>query len=116
MLRFSFLLGILPVVIGGCNSASRQSTESVTFYRDVAPILFSRCASCHRSGEAAPFSLLIYDDTKSRSGQIVEVTRSRFMPPWLPVPGHEEFVNKRRLSDAEIDVLARWHEATNPTV
>ena len=53
----------------------------VTFNRDVAPIMFRSCATCHRPGEAAPFSLLSYSDAKKHARQIVEVTRSRAMPP-----------------------------------
>jgi hypothetical protein len=37
-----------------------------TFCADVAPIVFSRCAQCHRPGEVAPFSLLSYAEVKKR--------------------------------------------------
>jgi len=29
-----------------------------TFNKDIAPILYQQCATCHRPGEVAPFSLL----------------------------------------------------------
>ena len=74
----------------------------VTFARDVAPIVFARCASCHHPGEAAPFSLLTYDDVRRRARQIVDVTQKRFMPPWLPTEGHGDFVGARRLGDQEL--------------
>jgi hypothetical protein len=35
-----------------------KSKASVTFNKDVAPILFKSCVECHRPGEAAPMSLL----------------------------------------------------------
>lgn len=88
--------------------------ESVTFSRDVAPILLARCAACHRPGEAAPFSLLTYDDARRRAAQIAEVTRSRFMPPWLPKPSMGPFAEERLLTPREIDTLARWAEAAAP--
>lgn len=44
--------------------------QNVTFNRDIAPILFKQCAPCHRPGEAAPFSLLTYEDAKKRAEQI----------------------------------------------
>jgi cytochrome c553 len=31
-----------------------------TFSRDVAPIMFANCASCHRPGEVAPMPLLSF--------------------------------------------------------
>jgi tetratricopeptide (TPR) repeat protein len=52
--------------------------------------------------------LLTYGDARSRAKQIAEVTRTRFMPPWLPEPGHEAFANERRLNDSEVEILARW--------
>src|ERR1700761_8032171 len=36
--------------------------DAVTFTRDIAPIIFDHCASCHHTGQAAPFSLLTYSD------------------------------------------------------
>ncbi|HZW78883.1 MAG TPA: hypothetical protein VFF50_00310, partial [Candidatus Deferrimicrobiaceae bacterium] len=70
---------------------ARASATQVTFNRDVAPIIFSSCASCHRPGEAAPFSLLTYEDVKKHARQIAEVTRTRNMPPWLPEPQELKF-------------------------
>src|SRR5437016_6266802 len=52
---------------------------TLTFNKDVAPIVFERCARCHRPGQAAPFSLLSYSDVKKRAKQIVEVTARRYM-------------------------------------
>ena len=91
----------------GCQQKPAPSAEllgaatSVTFSRDVAPIVFQKCSSCHHSGEAAPFSLLTYDDVRRRARQIVDVTQRRFMPPWLPTEGQGGFVGERRLTDHE---------------
>src|SRR5438045_1804231 len=49
--------------------------QPVTFARDVAPIIFARCAACHRPGEAAPFYLLTYADVRRHARQIAEVTQ-----------------------------------------
>src|SRR4051794_928390 len=88
--------------------------RAVTFTHDVAPILFSNCSSCHRPGDAAPFSLLTYDDARRRASQIVEVTKRRFMPPWQPAEGHGDFVGVRRLSDQQLETLAKWAHAGAP--
>ena len=72
--------------------------------------LFRACAPCHRPGEAAPFSVLSYQDVRPRVRTIVSATASRFMPPWLPEPGYGEFAGERRLTDAQIDTIRRWHE------
>lgn len=83
-----------------------KSTE-VTFYRDVLPILQRRCQECHRPGEVGPFSLLTYRHAVTWGEDIKEYTRTRKMPPWLPTDG-VPFRNERKLTQAEIDILARW--------
>src|ERR1043166_283070 len=82
--------------------------ENVTFTEHVAPILFNNCARCHRPGEVAPFSLLNYQDAKKHARQIVDVTQSRFMPPWHAGHGYVEFSNERRITDEQIALLSAW--------
>lgn len=82
------------------------------FNHDIAPIVFKHCAPCHRPGEAAPFSLLTYEDVKKRAKQIADVTRRRYMPPWLPEPG--SFTDEQRLSNEEIDAISSWARAGAP--
>jgi Tfp pilus assembly protein PilF len=88
--------------------------RAITFNKDVAPILFANCASCHRPGEVAPFSLLTYADAVKRAKRIGEMTRGRHMPPWLPERGAFPIAGERRLSDEQIDVIARWIQAGTP--
>jgi tetratricopeptide (TPR) repeat protein len=80
----------------------------------VAPILYEHCASCHHEGGAGPFPLLTYTDARRRARQIARVTASRYMPPWLPAPGHVRFVGERRLSDHDIATLEAWATAGAP--
>jgi Flp pilus assembly protein TadD len=96
--------------------ASQNSRRiPVTFTKDVAPIVFQHCASCHRPGETAPFSLLTYDDVRRHARQIVDVTRSRAMPPWKPAAGFGgPYVGERRLTAEEVDTLAVWVEQGTP--
>ena len=82
--------------------------QPVTFYKNIAPIVYKECVACHRPGESGPFSLLTYDDAKKRASQLATVTAKRFMPPWLPAPGHAEFTEERRLTDAQIKLFADW--------
>jgi Tfp pilus assembly protein PilF len=89
---------------------AQASLQNPTFSRDIAPIIFHSCAGCHQPDEAAPFSLLTYDDVKKHARQIAEVTRSRAMPPWLPDPQPLRFVDEMRLSDAEITLIQHWVE------
>ena len=79
-----------------------------TFNADIAPILYRNCATCHRPGQVAPFSLLTYRDAAKRAGLIAEVTANRFMPPWKAEPGYGHFQDERRLTDAQLALIADW--------
>ncbi len=88
--------------------AMASAAPAATFSHDIAPIVFAKCAPCHHPGESAPFSLLTYDDVKKRAAQIATVTRSGYMPPWLPAHGYGDFEGDRRLTAEEIALLATW--------
>src|SRR5207253_789875 len=82
-----------------------QRTGTLTFNRDVAPIIFQNCSWCHRPGQSAPFTLLSLAGVKKHAAEIARVTASRYMPPWLPEPGYEEFSGQRRLNPDELAML-----------
>ncbi|HQZ66803.1 MAG TPA: hypothetical protein PLY87_17040 [Planctomycetaceae bacterium] len=86
----------------------------ITFNREIAPIIFSNCLTCHRDGEVAPFSLSNYEQVSKRARQIAEVVSSHIMPPWKPAPGYGHFVGERRLSDGQIAILTKWANAGAP--
>jgi hypothetical protein len=82
--------------------------QPLTFNKHIAPILWARCAGCHRPGEVGPFPLLSYHDAANRAGFLKEVVKSRKMPPWKPEPGYGRFADELRLSDAEVEQIVRW--------
>lgn len=95
-------------------AAAPLSAQNITFVKDIAPIVYEKCAPCHHPGESAPFSLLSYQDVHKRAAQIATVTRSRYMPPWLPEHGYGDFAGERRLTDAEIRKITDWVAAGAP--
>jgi len=99
----------LPWSVGvRAQQGSPAPAAAITFNRDVAPILFGNCVTCHRPGEVAPFSLLTYDDARRRARLIATAVSSHVMPPWQPDSGEDEFEGDRRLSRSEIATLVRW--------
>ena len=86
----------------------------VTFARDVAPIVFERCAVCHHPNGSAPFSLLTYETARPHATQIAVMTKTRVMPPWKSEPGYGDFIGHHPLTDDEIRVLQRWVEDGAP--
>ena len=101
----------LTVYLAG-SPASGQ--EPVTYTRTIAPILFEHCVPCHRPGGHAPFSLLEYDAARERAALIAALTGSRVMPPWKPDAPVGAFQGERRLTAAQIDLIARWATAGAP--
>jgi hypothetical protein len=88
------------------------------FAHDIAPIVYRTCAPCHHDGGTAPFPLVTYANVSKHAAQIASVTRSRYMPPWLPEalaePGTAGFEGERRLTDAEIRAISDWVAAGAP--
>ena len=92
------------------SSYVRRPAGTLTFNKDIAPIVFKHCVECHRPGQSAPFSLLNYADIKKRADLIVDVTARLYMPPWLAAPGYGEFAGTRRLTAEEIGRIRQWNE------
>ena len=82
-----------------------------TFTKDVAPILYKKCASCHRPGEIGPMSFLSYKDVRPWAKSIREKVVAGVMPPWFADPHHGTFRNDRRLPQNDIDTIVAWVNA-----
>jgi tetratricopeptide (TPR) repeat protein len=98
----------VALVLGVFALAAVPASAQVTFAKDVAPIIFRRCAQCHRPDGSAPFSLLTYQSAKQHATQLARLTRSRAMPPWKAVAPQGTFVGLDPLSESEIQVFERW--------
>lgn len=98
------------IILGATDGAD----SSPTFTRDVAPILFTHCVSCHRPKEIGPFSLMTYQDAKKRAKQLARITAKRIMPPWLPHSEWGDFKEARTLTAREIAVFQQWLDNGTP--
>src|SRR4051795_11521076 len=83
--------GDLPAPAPTPAGEAAPNAAAVTFTRDVAPILYANCATCHRRGEVAPFALLTYAEAKRHARQLARLTGDRVMPPWKADAGAEVF-------------------------
>lgn len=96
----------------GCvmpKAALQPQVATVTYSRDIAPILQQRCETCHRPGQVAPFPLTNFAEAKAQAGMLVEVTQQRLMPPWIPgAATAHRFVGQRWLTDRELELLDKW--------
>jgi len=100
---------LLGVAVFSGNSASAQSrTVAPTFTKDVAPIFYKNCVSCHRPGDIAPMSLLTYEDARPYVTSIRSKVSNGTMPPWHAEAPVGTFKNDRRLSQQDKDTILAW--------
>jgi hypothetical protein len=114
IIGMALLSGAFFICGAGTSGASGSAPPAVTFSKDVAPIIYANCASCHRPGEVAPMPLLSYKDARPWAKAIREQVLSGAMPPWHADPAHGEFANDRRLSRKQIDTIVGWVDAGAP--
>ena len=121
--QLTFFAGILAcaTIAAGLGAAVPASTRSPsaapqhpTYSHDVASIIYVNCVQCHQPGGSGPMSLVTYEDAKRYARQIAFVTQRRIMPPWLPDPEVVTFADQLRLSQEQIQILARWAEQGAP--
>lgn len=94
--------------IGTLAAASSDSTAKITFHRDVLPVLQQNCQKCHRPNEAAPMSLLTYNEARPWAQAIKEAVLLKRMPPWFANPNYGKFTNEHRLTDEELKTIVAW--------
>jgi hypothetical protein len=103
------VLGLLTLFVACAGFAAPPANAPVpTFSKDVAPILYKNCASCHRPGEIAPMSLLTYEDARPWAASIKEKVAGGEMPPWHATQPAGTFANDRRLSAQDKATLLAW--------
>jgi hypothetical protein len=98
---------LLPATVFAQNSKP-------SFGKDIAPILYAKCAMCHRPGEVAPMSLMSYNEVRPWARAIKEKVVRRQMPPWNAEGEPGKWRNDRRLSQADIDKIVAWVDAGAP--
>ena len=75
-------MAAVPLVTTILTAAPPPAAAVPTFTKDVAPILYKNCTTCHRPGEIAPMSLLTYEDARPYAKAIRDEIGEGHMPPW----------------------------------
>jgi hypothetical protein len=102
------------VFTGTESSVPAVALDSVSFNKDVLPILQRDCQVCHRTGEAAPMSFLTYESTRPWAKAIKQAVTTRKMPPWFADPTYGSFRNDASLTTQEIAILSAWADNGAP--
>jgi len=109
MTRFVLAGVVVTVTAMAADVSSLPST--VTFAKDVLPILQRNCQACHRPGQVAPMSLVTYQESRPWAKAIKAAVTARKMPPWFADPKYGHFINDRSLKQSEIDTLVKWADS-----
>lgn len=76
-------------------------------YKDVAPVFYSRCTSCHHDGQHV-FSFMTYSQIMPMTGAIQNALQTGKMPPWSPDTAYTRFAHERIITQAEKDAILNW--------
>lgn len=121
--RFSLLnafsiVTVFVVLLHGLEAAQyvpKPPANAVpTFTKDVAPIFYRNCTTCHRPGQIAPMSLLSYQEARPWAKSIRAQVLAGTMPPWHADPRYGDFENDRRLTPEDRAVVIRWADGGAP--
>jgi len=96
-------LAVLFIVFAKTNYA-----QSPTWSKDVAPILYKNCTSCHHPGALGPNSLMNYQQAFNYRFLIEKYVKDNVMPPWPPDPAYKRLAHERVLSQTDKDIISAW--------
>lgn len=101
---------VAHTAVDGCaiTFPETHSNDSLTYAKDIAPLMNRHCVECHRPGTAAPFVLTSFEKVSAKAGTIAEVVEEEKMPPWFAHPGFGSFTNRRGLSSTERRTIVQW--------
>ncbi|MEM1124570.1 MAG: hypothetical protein AAGJ18_29295, partial [Bacteroidota bacterium] len=84
---------------------------SISYEKDVAPILKDKCMKCHIDGGIAPWQMKNYETVFGWSDMMREVLRTKRMPPWHADPHYGLWSQDLSLSTKELQTLVHWIDA-----
>ena len=101
-------------VVPASNGAVVPGT--VTFAKDIAPILQKNCQQCHQPGAIGPMPLTTFEEARPWARAIRQKVIAGEMPPYRydRNVGVQQLKYDLRLSDAEIQKIARWADEGAP--
>src|SRR6266853_4912386 len=107
---------LILVCVGAAVRSFGAPADTVTFAKDIAPILQRACQNCHRPGAIAPMSLLTYEEVRPWARSIRQKVASREMPPWYidRHVGITEFKGDPSLTDKEVATITTWVDTGAP--
>jgi len=116
MARKGVLIVAVVALVAPFSVRAQQAppASSVTFTKDIAPILQRSCQNCHRPNGVAPMSLVSYNDARPYARAIDQRTHigphRGVMPPWYVEKniGIQHYKDDPSLSEQELASISKW--------
>ena len=106
---------VLAVAIpAGVTTPAQLTTPTPTFNKDVAPIVFNACVTCHRPNQIAPMTLMSYKEVRPWARAMKDKVLKGEMPPWRADGRFGTFRNDRRLTPAQVETIVAWVDGGAP--
>lgn len=94
-----------------CSAIAPETTETSTaptYHRDIAPIIETRCLSCHEPGGPGGYDLTRQEVVTGLAPLIQHQVLTRRMPPWPPEQCCTPYKYSRALQPEERALIDRW--------
>lgn len=99
----------VPLVL---DSIEAVRARSISYEKDVAPILVERCVGCHREQGVAPWVMDGHRMVQGWSGMIRETLLTRRMPPGqIDYEYASRYEDVHHITDEEMQILMSWIES-----
>ena len=106
---------VMALMLGSAVGASAAEAEGTpTFAKDVAPIFYDNCVTCHRPNHLAPMSLISYEDARPWARAVKSKVLAGEMPPFFADTSVRAYKNDTSLTQHEIDTIAAWVDGGAP--
>lgn len=109
------LLGLMACLgaAAGCNGSDSAAPEpepepTLTYFRDVQPLVATHCGACHTAGGSGHFALDTYDALVAMAPAVKVAIEAGTMPPWPADPECRSFQRERLMSTADQEVVLAW--------
>jgi hypothetical protein len=89
---------------------SPRPAGTLSFARDVAPMIFRNCSGCHTAVSEETTRLTSFEEVRDHVDGVLASILSQSMPPWLPEYGYVAYRGQRGLTPTQIGIVRQWVE------
>jgi hypothetical protein len=98
----------------GCLIPYPQTSKTISYVKNISPLLKNKCLTCHTPEGVAPWSMDNYEKIRSWGPMMREAIRTQRMPPWHADPQYGTFKEDASLTTQETYNLVAWIEQDMP--